>query len=124
MKKTLFLLFVVYLVALIPHAGAAMDDNGPNGDKPRGSYDEGTAPSEEVPPGMEMRDIGNIHMIAPQGLRIQKKGSQMIMEGIDEFTVRNLQEMNARLEKIEADQKNLKKTVEDLKLEISDERKE
>ena len=32
--------------------------------------------------------------------------------------------MNARLNKIEADQKDLKKTVENFKLEISDERKE
>ena len=44
----------------------------------------------------------------------------MVMEGVDEFVARNLKEMSARLEKIEASQDDLRKMVGDLEHEMSD----
>ena len=58
-------------------------------------------------------------MIVPQGAKMVKKGSLLVMESNDEFAARNFQEIRARLEKTEAGQDDLSKTVEDLKREIA-----
>lgn len=137
MNKVSLLFLAVCLAALISHSGLAQDShdveyqenqNKPYGEKPRPSdaengskpYGEGSHAPAEIPPGMELRTVGGIHTIVPQGTRIAKKGSLVTLEGTEDFAARNFKEINARLGKIEATQNDLKKTVEDLKQEISD----
>ncbi len=137
MNKIPLLFLAVYLVVLISSSGLAQDSNDleykenqnkPFGEKPRPSdmenrskpYGEGSHASVEIPPGMELMTMGGIHTIVPQGTKIEKKGSLVTMEGTEDFAARNFKEINARLEKIEAIQNDLKKTVDDLKREISE----
>ena len=139
MNKNKWLFLTACLVATISSSGLAQDyenfknqedSNKPYSDgKPYGeneSYRAGKPYSErvhtavEVPPGMELVNVGGIRMIIPQGAKVEKKGSLLVMEGVDEFVVRNLKEMNARIEKIEANQDDLGKMVGDLKKEMLD----
>lgn len=125
MNKNTLLFFAVCLVAFIPHGGLAQDYNDlPNKEDPGKPYGEGSHAPVEIPPGMELINIGGIRMIVPQGMKIEKKGSLVVMEGTDEFAARNFTEMGARLDRIEVSQNDLRKVVDDLKREISDLRKQ
>ena len=124
MNQFLLIFLVIYFGIFIPAGGAAQDYNDPQDDEKRGKpYGEGSHLPVEIPPGMELINKGGIRMIVPKGMKITKKGSLMTMEGSDEFSARNFDEMNTRFEKLEAGQKDLSKTVEDLKKEVSDLRK-
>ena len=68
---------------------------------------------------MELVNLGGIRMVVPLGAKMVKKGSLLVMESNDEFAARNFQEIRARLEKTEAGQNDLKKTLEALKREIA-----
>ncbi|MDD5226905.1 MAG: hypothetical protein PHV97_06985 [Candidatus Omnitrophica bacterium] len=120
MNKFLLLFLAVYLGVFIPAGGAAQNYNDPQYEEKRGKPSgEGSHLPVEIPSGMELINMGGIRMIVPQGMKIEKKGSLMTMEGSDEFSARNFKEMKERLDKIEASQKDLIKTVDDLKKEIS-----
>jgi len=120
MERILLFFLMVCLAALIPPSGFAEDPNGAQYKEKQGKpYGEGSHLPVEIPPGMELINMGGIHMIVPQGMKIEKKGSLMTMEGSDAFAARNFKEMKTRFEKIEASQDELKKTVDDLKQEIS-----
>jgi len=122
-KRTLFFL-AGCLAVLIPGGGLAQDYGDPqNGGDSGKPYGQGTHAPVEVPPGMELISVGGIRMIVQQGTKIDKKGNLVVMEGVDEFAARNFKEMGARLERIEMSQNELRKAVDDLKLEISDRRK-
>ncbi|GEM_PF-2612921 len=142
MKINVVLFLAVCLVCAFSRCGLAQDyDDSQNTEdsnkpysegKPYGEgesynegkpYGEGSHASVEVPPGMELVNIGGIRMIIPQGTKVEKKGSLLVMEGVDEFVARNLKEMMAQLEKMEASQKDVRKMVDDLKQEVSDLRK-
>ena len=139
MNKNKWFFLAACLVATLPSSGLAQDyDDSQNQEdsnkpysegKPYGEndsyregkpYGEGAHATVEVPPGMELVNIGGIRMIIPQGTKVEKKGSLLVMEGVDEFVARNLKEMSARLEKIEASQDDLRKMVGDLEHEMSD----
>jgi hypothetical protein len=117
------LLFLCFAVILSSN-GLAQDYQEPQNKEEMGKpYGKGSHAAVEVPPGMELINVGGIRMIIPQGTKVEKKGSLLVMESADEFAARNFKEMRARLEKAESNQNDLKKTIEDLKLEISDLRK-
>jgi len=139
MNINVVLFLAVCLVCAFPRCGLARDYDGSQNKedsnkpysegKPYGEgtpysegkpYGEGSHASVEVPPGMELVNIGGIRMIIPQGTKVEKKGSLLVMEGVDEFVSRNLREMMARLEKMELNQEDLRKMVDELKQEVSD----
>ncbi len=68
-----------------------------------------------IPPGMELRKIGSLNLIVPEGSRIRKDRSQWIMEGPEDFAARSISEIKKRLDGIEKEQGELKKSIEELK---------
>ena len=124
MNKRTWLFLLICLTAAMPSSGLAQTYDDPADKEDTGKpYGEGAHSSPEIPSGMELISVGGIRMIVPKGTKVGKKGSLLIMEGTDEFAARRFEEMNTRLETMEANQKDLGKTVDDLKREISDLRK-
>ncbi|HOW87425.1 MAG TPA: hypothetical protein P5561_01100 [Candidatus Omnitrophota bacterium] len=127
MKKTrLFSLIVcVYFATVLPHNGFAQTSDGPEKDHSPYAVNQDElikkkfVPPVEIPPGMEMLNTGGVYVIVPKGLKIEKKGDIMVMEGPSEFAARSFQGVNERFEKIEAGQKGLQEAVNDLKREIA-----
>jgi len=81
---------------------------------------------KEIPPGMEIVSAGDGHeMMVPEGTKIRKEGSVLIVENIGEYVARRLRniqeqimkmaELEERILKIEANEEALKKEVEGLK---------
>jgi hypothetical protein len=69
----------------------------------------------DIPPGMELRKVGSISMIVPEGTQVSRKNSLVVMEGPDEYAARNIYEMKGRLMALEAQQHDLKKELDDLR---------
>ena len=69
----------------------------------------------KVPQGMELKKIGSLNLVVPEGSRVRKDRSQWIMEGPEDFAARNISEIKTRLDGIEREQKELKKSIEELK---------
>jgi hypothetical protein len=124
MNKILSFFLAVCFSVLIPAMGQAQESTDPEYKEASGEPSGAKSrPPVEIPPGMEMINIGGIHMIVPEGMKITKKGSQISMEGTEDFTARNFKEMKIRFAKMEADQKDLEKQVDELKQKTSDLRK-
>jgi hypothetical protein len=121
MKKHAWLLFAVFFVgSLLPYGLAQDYPQSENEEETGKPYGEGPHAPVEVPPGKELIKLGGIRMLVAKGTKVEKKGSLVVMEGTDEFNARNLEAMNARIEKMEAEQAALKKTIDDLKQKIAD----
>ena len=69
----------------------------------------------DIPTGMELRKVGSISMIVPEGTQVSRKNSLVVMEGPDEYAARNIYEMKGRLMTLEARQHDLKKELDNLK---------
>jgi len=81
---------------------------------------------KEIPVGMEIVSAGDGHeMMVPEGTKIRKEGSVLIVENIGEYVARRLRNMQEQIMKmagleervlnIEANEEALKKEVEQLK---------
>jgi len=68
-----------------------------------------------IPPGMELRKVGKIDILLPEGTKITKVGNRMITEGIREYIARRFLDIEDSLDKIKKEQDALKKEIEDLK---------
>ena len=64
---------------------------------------------------MELRKIGSLNLVVPEGSRIRKDRSQWIMEWPEDFAARSISEIKKRLDDMEKEQKELKKSIEELK---------
>ena len=111
-------------MAVLLRGASAQDYQDPQEAPERGKpFGEGPHSAVEVPPGMELINVGGIRMIVEKGAKVEKKGSLLVMEGADEFAARNFDEIREHLEKMETGQADLRKTVEGLKRDIADLRK-
>lgn len=76
---------------------------------------------QDIPPGMEKITVGRgAQVVVPQGALITKRGDLVVLEGANEYVGRKVAELEARLEKIEKDQKELKENLEALAKALSD----
>ena len=70
---------------------------------------------EEVPPGMEIIEIGNVRHIVPKGTKIRKDGGVITLEGHNEYMARRFSDIEERLAEVEAKEERLREEVEQLK---------
>jgi len=73
------------------------------------------ADKEEIPPGMELLEMGAAKVVVPIGTRVRKIGSLIILENDSEYMSRRFLEIQERLAELEAKEEELKKEVERLK---------
>lgn len=77
-------------------------------------------PAIDVPPGMELREMGGINMLVPEGIKVRSIGSRLVMEEPEEYAARNIKEMKERISELESQQDQLKAEVDSLKGIISE----
>ena len=67
---------------------------------------------EEVPEGMEKVAVGkNAAIVVPKGTRIIKRGDHVLLENADVYVARAVEELEKRMDKLEAAQKDLKEKI-------------
>lgn len=124
MRRIVFILFTAGLILV------SSPEHGLGNEESDTSYSETeTSPARkepviDIPPGMEMRKVGNINMIVPEGTQIRKNGSNLIMEGPDEYVARNVREIKGRLTEIETRQLAQEEKLDGLKQAISEARRQ
>ncbi len=75
---------------------------------------------ESLPSGMEKIKVGrNVEMVVPVGTKTYKKGDLVILENPGEYVARRLADMEERLQKIEAQEKEFKEKIERLDAMLS-----
>lgn len=68
----------------------------------------------DIPPGMEIIEVGNTSQMVPQGTRVIKEGGRRTIESTRRYMARRFFEMDARLKKLERENDELKKEVRKL----------
>ena len=75
-------------------------------------------------PGMQNINVGGMDLLVPQGMKVYKMDGTVVTEGLDAYTARRFDELEARLNKLaEALDKLAKETadsINDLKKEIDE----
>ncbi len=74
-------------------------------------------------PGMELRKIGGINMIVPEGAKVYKQGAMLIMEEDGDYSARRFKDMNDRFFKLEEKEKLLEERYKKLEEEVKELRK-
>lgn len=72
---------------------------------------------EELPPGMEIIEIGDVKHLVPIGTKVRKESGVVILEGHNEYMARRFIGVEQRLEKIESELEEIRKTIEEIKKE-------
>jgi hypothetical protein len=70
---------------------------------------------KEVPPGMELLEMGAAKVVVPVGTKVRRIGSLIILEDDGEYMSRRFLEMEERIQELEAKEKELKQEIEALK---------
>lgn len=79
---------------------------------------EATSSDFKLGPGMEFITVGGVNIVAPQGTKVEDKGSWIKIEDVGEYLGRRFQEIRERLQAIEAAQGEIKQDIEKLKQEV------
>lgn len=76
---------------------------------------------EDIPlkPGMELRKIGGINLLIPEGSKVYERNGLYFIETPEEFIARRIKEMGGRLEAMENKVTGLNEEVETLKSKIA-----
>ena len=72
---------------------------------------------EELPPGMEIIEIGDVKHLVPIGTKVRKESGLMVLEGQSEYMARKFISIEQRIEQIEKDLEALRKAVGEIKKE-------
>lgn len=120
MKKIAVIFFLAYLVVFNSSEAPAEEQAAVEYEEPAEYGESHTAldnkeSAKNIPPGMELRKVGSISMIVPEGTQVSKNGSLVVMEGPDEFAARNIYEMKGRLMALEARQHDIEKELNSLR---------
>ena len=68
-----------------------------------------------VRPGMELKRVGGINLVIPEGAKVYQEGSHLAMEEPEEYAARRFKEMDARITAIENRQKEMTCEIDKLK---------
>lgn len=118
--KKIYALFFILAFAFI--ARTVYAENG----KEYRSYEKSALKTyrsgkEDIPlkPGMELRKIGGINLLIPEGAKVYGQNGQYFVETPEEFTARRIKELEGRLETMENKVTGLNEEMEALKSEIA-----
>jgi len=122
MKKIFPLILFASLLSFQPVSYA--EDEYKKADSVRDNLEE-VALEEgiQVPPGMELRKIGGINMVVPNGLKVYKDGPVFRMEEDGGYSARRFKETDERFNKLEEAQKKLEEDIAQLRKAIESIRK-
>ena len=97
-------------------ARAQMDKNEAHNNADDGDNHKSKNAEPVIRPGMELRKVGGLNLIVPEGSEIYKDRGRWVMEEPEAFAARNFKEIKSRLDKLEKENQSLKDEVEKLKM--------
>ena len=68
----------------------------------------------DLRPGMEVRKVGGINMVVPEGTQFYMEGSQLKMEEASEYSARRFKDVDERFKAMEAREKKLEEEIKAL----------
>ncbi|MBN1871108.1 MAG: hypothetical protein JW800_00895 [Candidatus Omnitrophica bacterium] len=76
---------------------------------------------EEIPEGMEIKKVGDLQILVPQGARVEKtgKGGLIAVESTSEFTSRKIMDLETRVNKTEETQNTLVMKLDSIEQRLS-----
>ncbi len=111
LKKTAAYAFAASLFLFLS-ALYAQDYN--DNKKPQDTHEMTPENINEVRPGMELRKVGGINMIVPEGTQFYMEGSQLKMEEAGEYAARRFRQVDERLKAMEEREKKLEEEIKKL----------
>ncbi len=107
MKKIICILIIAF--SLSPGASFAQS----NGDYKKLKDTRELTPknANQLRPGMELRSIGGINMVVPEGTQYYTEGSQVKMEEASEYAARRFKDADERFKSLEDRVSNMEKEV-------------
>jgi hypothetical protein len=73
----------------------------------------------ELPPGMELIQVGaNVFVVAPKGSKVRQEDTRIIVERTNAYMMRRFQDIEDRLTQLKAEQEQLKKEIEKIKISL------
>lgn len=72
-----------------------------------------------VGPGMEVRDVGGVRVIVPQGAKVYREGSQVIFEDTGEYLARRFAMLEDEIAYLKEDLLRKERAIEGLKKEVA-----
>ena len=79
---------------------------------------------EIIPPGMEVRIIGQNKLIVPEDAQVKQEGGFFVVESIDTYMARSLSAMKKRIDTLEKNQNILNQRIEQLEIQLNSEEKQ
>jgi hypothetical protein len=117
--KTFLPIFFLACLVIFNSSGSSAEEQIPVEYEESHTALDNKESATNIPSGMELRKVGSLSMIVPEGTQVSKNGSLVVMEGPDEFAARNIYEMKGRLMALEARQQDIEKELSDLKEAVS-----
>lgn len=74
--------------------------------------------AEELRPGMEIKKIGNVRAVVPEGSQVYEKNGLFLLEAPEEYAARRFKGMTERLESMDNHLEKLEETVKTLESEL------
>lgn len=118
-KNCVTAMLVISILAFFVSTALAQNEEQKDYNNNTANGDENRTNGMTIRPGMELKKIGGLNLIVPEGTQIYRNGAQLIMEEADDYTARNLKEMKSRLDKVEKGQEELKNEFEKLRDAVS-----
>lgn len=78
------------------------------------SFAEQRSEDSDVPPGMELINIGNARMLAPRGTKVFRRGDLIVPESTEEYLARRLVDIEQQLAKLNTRYEENEKKIEQI----------
>ena len=125
MLKKYFLAILIMVLFLFQGASYAQSDDTGSGtqeitteeqtDKDKEAEKIRNETRAGMRPGLEVKKIGGLNMLVPEGTKFYKEGAQIKMEEEDAYSARRFKEMDTRLQKAENRISSLEHEISELR---------
>ncbi|MDO8525575.1 MAG: hypothetical protein Q7S07_03705 [Candidatus Omnitrophota bacterium] len=99
---------------LFLYYSAAFAQDPVDSKKPKNIHEVTPENANRLRPGMEIRNIGGINMVVPEGTQYYTEGSQLKMEEAGEYAARRFKDSDERFKKLEDRIRKMEKEVQNL----------
>ena len=93
----------------------ADDGKYPDKDKLEKYHNKG-----RIAPGMELKKVGDAHVLVPEGSELRREGDLLVVEGAGEYSARKFKDVDERFGEMESELEALRAEMAGIKKEIAD----
>lgn len=121
-RKNIYAPILILFLLLLPGISYAQDYEA---DNKKGDIEEITPETvNKLRPGMELRKIGGINMVVPEGTQVYKQGAMLIMEEDGDYSARRFKIMDERFNKLDERLQKIEAEIAELRNLLNKAKKE